>query len=205
MKKKKKNEEFLKLQEIFSLEENSGMTVPVNPSQPSTEPQDMQNLSLDMKVDSYFMKYEKESLPTSNDYSVDGSLMESLKIIFEAEGDEDPLGGGAGDFGGEDETQGAPAQPQAPQVPNPRFNATNFAQSIARLIMNFEGLVDPKTVVLNRAKAFVTKNYDAGVAEQMMEILKSQFGLEPSPLSSTSEIQAPIAAGAWTGVGGGGG
>lgn len=215
---------------------------PINPSDPQPIPMELQNLSLDMKVDSYFMKYEKESLPTQQNYQVPGTdlgvpggllpsqasqgsgvtptapvggieMQEGFKKTFlallEAEGD-DPLGGGD-DMGGGDPTGGgddqttSPAAPAQPQVENPRFNVRNFAQSVARLVLNYEGLLDPKSTILNRARAYVEKNYDAGVAKQMMDILSSQFQLAPRAPGDTTSVQAPPAAGAWSGVGGGGG
>jgi hypothetical protein len=111
------------------------------------------------------------------------------------------MGAASGDMGDSD----APATPTptGPAVENPRLNVRNFAQSIARLVLNFEGLVDPRTVILNRAKAYIEKNYDAGVSKQMMELLSSEFQLAPRAEGDTTPIQAPLAAGAWTGVGGG--
>jgi hypothetical protein len=79
----------------------------------------------------------------------------------------------------------------------------NFAQSVARLVLNYEGLLDPKSTILNRARAYVEKNYDAGVAKQMMDILASQFQLSPRDPNDVAGPQAPPAAGAWSGVGGG--
>jgi hypothetical protein len=84
------------------------------------------------------------------------------------------------------------------------LNVSNFAQSVARLVMNYEGLLDPKSTILNRARVYVEKNYDAGVAKQMMDILSSQFQLAPRASGDTTPVQAPPAAGAWSGVGGGG-
>jgi len=203
---------------------------PINPSDPQPIPAELQGLSLDMKVDSYFMKYEKESLPTQQNYQVPGTdlgvpgglippagganpginptapvggvaMQEGFKKVFltllEAEGD-DPMGDPAG---GSEE---APVEvPQEPTVENPRFNVKNFAQSVARLVLNYEGLLDPKSTILNRARAYVEKNYDAGVAKQLMDILSSQFQLTPRYEGDTVPVQAPPAAGAWTGVGGG--
>lgn len=210
---------------------------PIDPSAPQPIPMELQNLSLDMKVDSYLMKYEKESLPTQQNYKVPGTdlgapgglipsptqgqgvmptapvggiaMRESFKKTFLAllEADEDPMMGGDDQMGGESMGDGeaeAPAAPTGPQVENPRFNAANFAQSVARLVMNYEGLLDPKSTILNRARAYVEKNYDAGVAKQMMDILSSQFQLAPRASGDTTPPQAPAAAGAWSGVGGGG-
>ncbi|TXH11377.1 MAG: hypothetical protein E6R04_02005 [Spirochaetes bacterium] len=194
---------------------------PINPSEAQPTDPSVQNLSMDMKVDSYFLKYEKASLPTQQTYAVPGSpegmmfeFSAFAKSLLEAEGD-DPLGGdpGAGDApmgdpgaGGAEGGEGAPpAAPAEPQIENPRFNVRNFAQSVARLVLNYEGLLDPRTTILNRARYFIEKNYDAGVARQMMEILETQFGLSPRQTTENDGISAPLAAGAWTGVGGGGG
>lgn len=200
---------------------------PINPTDPQPLPLETQNLSLDMKVDNYFMKYEKESLPTQQTYAVPGTnlgmTMESssfkkvaLRLLQEAEGDDpaadagaDPAMGG-GDAGadagaGEEAPAGASAPAAAPAVENPRFNVRNFAQSVARLVLNYEGLLDPRTTILNRARAYVEKNYDAGLARQMMEILETQFQLSPREPQANDGIVAPPAGGAWSGVGGGGG
>ncbi len=226
------------LRDVINLLMEEG--APINPSDPQPIPMELQNLSLDMKVDSYLMKYEKESLPTQQNYKVPGTdlgvpggLMQptpqspgiqptapvggiamehGFKRVYTAllEVDDDPLAGGDDMGMGEDpmggDTGEEPAQqvPQAPSVENPRFNARNFAQSVARLVLNYEGLLDPKTTILNRAKAYVEKNYDAGVAKQMMDILATQFQLTPRTPGDESAVQAPPAAGAWTGVGGGG-
>lgn len=219
-----------KLSEVKHLLLEDG--APINPSEPQPIPSELQGLSLDMKVDSYFMKYEKESLPTQQNYQVPGTdlgtappptgapgdmapqggfamehgFRKTFHAILEADGDDpmaddpgmDPAGGG-----GDDPGAAAPV-PTQPQVENPRFNVKNFAQSVARLVLNYEGLLDPRSTILNRAKAYVEKNYDGGVAKQMMDILSSQFQLTPRvPGDSTAGPQAPPAAGAWSGVGGG--
>lgn len=199
---------------------------PINPTDPQPLPLETQNLSLDMKVDNYFMKYERESLPTQQTYAIPGTdlgavtppMMEfkkvALRFLREAEGDDpaadgtDPVmgGGDAGaDAGGGGEEAPASGAPVAPVVENPRFNVRNFAQSVARLVLNYEGLLDPRTTILNRARAYVEKNYDAGLARQLMEILETQFQLSPRESQANNGIVAPPAGGAWTGVGGGGG
>lgn len=195
---------------------------PINPANAQPTDANVQNLSMDMKVDSYFLKYEKASLPSQQTYAVPGSdagmmfeFRTFAKRLLEAEGD-DPMAGGdmGGDAGGDmggggpegGDAGGAPQAPAQPQVENPRFNVRNFAQSVARLVLNYEGLLDPRTTILNRARYFVEKNYDAGVARQMMDILETQFNLSPRSGEDPNDgIPAPIAGGAWTGVGGGGG
>lgn len=185
---------------------------PIDPVDPQPTPMEIQNNSLDMNVDNYLMKYEKESLPTQQSYSVPGTnLMEFRSVakrLLEAEGDDlagDPAGDSAA--GGEPPAEGgdpAAAPPGPPPVENPRFNVGNFAQSVARLVLNYEGLLDPRTTIMNRARGYLEKNYDAGIAKQMMEILEGQFQLTPRTADQT-KVPTPIAGGAWGGVGGGGG
>lgn len=196
------------------LEEPSQM--PVNPIEPSPLPIEVQDVSLDMKVDSYFMKYEKESLPTQQNYQVPGTdlgfpMEEGTEFkkyyknfLKEAEGDDpmaDPSLGGGGDAGAGDTASASSDVPQPPQINNPRLDVSNFAQGVARLVLNYENLLDPKTTILNRAKAYVTKNYDAGVAEQMMQIIHQEFGLEPRNDMEGQGNPGPFAAGTWAGGG----
>jgi len=217
---------------------------PIDPTDPQPLPMEVQNLSLDMKVDNYLMKYENESLPTQQTYTVPGSdlgmagppqptggtgvmsgnpgfngvgLTEFQKVaqrlLREADGDDPAVGGDdpAADPGADPTAGGGDAAPAGgapagpPAVENPRFNVRNFAQSVARLTLNYEGLLDPRTTILNRARAYVEKNYDAGLARQMMEILESQFQLSPANPQENGGINAPVAAGSWQGGGGGGG
>lgn len=195
---------------------------PIDPTAPQPLPLEMQNISLDMKVDSYIMKYEKESLPTQQAYAVPGTDLgmnfenkfkrTAARMLKEAEGDDPAAGGddpladsGADPDAGGDGGESAGGPPPAPSVENPRFNVANMAQSVARLVLNYEGLLDPRTTILNRARAYVEKNYSGGVAQQMMKILQTQFQLSPRDTQEQSGISQPVAAGAWTGVGGGGG
>jgi hypothetical protein len=70
--------------------------------------------------------------------------------LLEAEGDDPMLGdddlGGADPMGEPDGSETPPA-PTEPQVENPRLNVRNFAQSVARLVLNYEGLLDPKSTI----------------------------------------------------------
>lgn len=209
------------LKEHLSILFEEPSSVPINPSDPKPTPLEIQNLSLDMKVDNYFMTYEKQSLPTSQTYAVPGTdlgmqMEQGFSKLFRGllEADEDPTAPPAGDDptaappgmdAGAPPPAGGPVPGTPPAVENPRFDASNFAQSVARLVMNFDSLVDPKTIILNRARAYIEKNYDAGIAKQMMDILASQFQMVPREDTEGSGPVAPPAAGAWSGVAGGGG
>ena len=226
----------MSLQKIVSLSESvdiedetamffeDGADVPASPDQPL----EMQNISLDKKVDHFMIQYERESIPTSAIYQEPNlnpiatpesaykmseskrrlSLLESM--ISEADDDpaggdaggDDPTGGDAMDTG--DEGGGGEDPNKKPDVKPPTINVQNFARSMARLINNYEALCDPKSTIINRARAYLLKNYDMNMAKEFMIILEGQYDLTPR-LSGDDVTQGPPAAGSWSGAGGGGG
>lgn len=124
----------------------------------------------------------------------------------------DDLGGGAGpaDGGGAPPAGGAaPAVPAAPVANAPRINLAAFTQAVARLANNYNNLLDPKTIILNRAEAYIKNNYDERTATEMMQTLEVNYGLKPVDLSNpttgaTPEYPQPYTVGALGGGGGGG-
>ncbi len=218
------------------------------PSQ--TDPVEMQDVSLDQKVDRYLVRYEKEAIPASDDYAVDGAVQQRINtadnpkgvalgngqpvqveskkrtglleaVLFEAPGDPPPdaggdlaagfggdLGGGdaggLGDLGGSDDS-GAPAAPPSPPViDTPKMNMNNYTRAVARLINNYESLLDPKTTILNRAKEYIRVNYDEATATMFEQVMEKQFGITKT-VERRDQRQAPGAVGAIYSSGGGGG
>lgn len=104
-------------------------------------------------------------------------------------------GGGLGDLGGGD--AGGDVQKGPEPVPTPKINISNFAKSVAKLVNNYQSLLDPKRIILNRTRAYVEKNYNPSVAKELMTILDTEFNLSPQSLAAKEdEMQTPIAAGA---------
>ena len=165
--------------------------------------------SVDQKIDRYLMQFEKESVPLEQpgQGAAVGAptdvapLSEGLfRFLFEQEappddlgdmgGGGDDLGGGADDFdmGGGDEDSGGDKESAEPrEVPVPRINIRRFAEGVARLVNNYQTLVDPKTLILNRAMYYISKNYSARLAKEMMGILERDFDLTPK---TPAEVQA---------------
>lgn len=218
-----------------------------------TDPVQTPDVSLDQKVDRYLVRYEKDAIPTSDDYAVDNAVQarvnasnnpqgvamgngqpvgESKKpkkgllesILFEAPGDpgeEDPLADPAaaaapapgGDLGGDPAAMGMepaaagaapPAAPPAPAViDTPKMNMNNYTRAVARLINNYEALMDPKTTILNRAKEYVRVNYDEATATMFEQTMRDQYGITETP-AERDQRDAPGAAGAIYGAPGGG-
>ena len=195
------------------------------------ESQAVKNTSLDQTVDRYLVRYEREAVPMSNVYeSVEGLTSfllkeqedEDLDLGGEEEeapaddaggdelggdlGGDDPLG----DLGGGAEDPAAPGGGEAAPAPaasaTPRLNVNDFARAVARLVNNFEALLDPKSTILNRAEAYIASNYDQRTAEELMQILEVNYSLTPVETANTAtpeeEFPTPYTAGAWGGEGG---
>lgn len=181
------------------------------------------NVSLDQVVDKYIVRYERESMPQSNapgpgptDASApspetleERQLRSLMNILFEQDAppggdlppppDDDGGGGGGGDEGG-----GSGKAPQGPPVINtPKINLNDFTRSMARLINNYDALLNPKSIILNRAEAYIKSNYDERTAKMFMQIMERNYGVHPTNTEYTStrgsgegEFPTPFAANA---------
>lgn len=168
-------------------------------------PENKQDDSLDRKVDRFLMQYERLATlgPDTTDPAlatlpIDGTsapLAESIFefIISEAEGDDpsDPFAGGDDDLGGGDDVpmpdlggddspaDGNGSGPQPPDLSTemPQIDINSYAENVARLVNNYPVLLDPRTTIINRAIAYITKNYNTTMGKEIENILADQFGL----------------------------
>jgi hypothetical protein len=138
-------------------------------------------------------------------------------ILFEAEG-EDPAAAG-GDLGGADagaepppiDATGDDSAPpatdmggtEAPVIDTPKINLNNYAMGVARLVNNYEALLNPKATILGRAIEYIRVNYDDPTAKLFEEMLAQNFDLRVEE-PERDQTMAPFAAGALVGDGGGG-
>lgn len=153
--------------------------------------QEQPNVSLDQAVDKYFVRYEREAIPSSAMYESafkKGSLLDLFDAILKEQDDpmagledEADAAGGAdagGDMGGDD-TGGGGSTPGAALTQTPRIDMNSFAMSVARLVNNYESLIDPKSIIINRAQQYVTNNYDERAGKELLDILKNNYDLNP--------------------------
>lgn len=173
-------------------------------------PVETKNISLDQLVDKYLVRYERESIPENKD---EEPFFENLShllenILKEQEEDEDladdepadegddgglDLGGGdedAGgglDLGGDDGGDAGGEDAEADPIMNtPQINLNDFARSIARLISNYDALLDFKSVILNRTKEYIKNNYDSKTATELMAVLADNYNLKPVETHNTA-------------------
>lgn len=113
-------------------------------------------------------------------------------------------GGGGGGGGGSSDGGGGAGDPDAAaqSVMNvPQININEFARAVARLVANYDALLDPRTTILNRAALYVATNYNERVAKELMQILEVNYQLVPntatnSNVSQPDEFPTPYTVGA---------
>jgi cobalamin biosynthesis protein CobT len=81
------------------------------------------------------------------------------------------------------------------------INIDIFTNEVARLIINHSSLLSIPEVIINRTRAFLEEKYDAASADEFIESLKLQHGIDLSGDRPESP-QAPYAAGAGPAGGG---
>lgn len=129
-------------------------------------------------------------------------IKQLARFLFEAPGDD--LGGGAspggagggpsdlgggGDLGGPDlgggpdlDLGGDGPSDEENQVKReetniPQINLQVFAQNLAQLVQNYDRLLDPRTVILNRAETYIRQNYSDNIAKELLLTLELNYGI----------------------------
>ena len=194
---------------------------------PAPEPQNMadfappessKDVSMDAVLDRYIIRYEKESIPTSETYEdelygeptyesvirealaeapEDEEIEEELPVDDNVGGDdlnisaqeEEPASGGP--TGEAPPAEGGPA----PIMSTPHINLQDFARSVARLVNNYDALLNPKNIIMHRVEKYVEANYDVRTAKEFMEILETNYSLAPDD-KNEQDWPTPYAAGA---------
>jgi hypothetical protein len=133
---------------------------------------------------------EEEEDPPADDAAADPAADPAADL--DLGGDAGPAAP-AGDAGGGSD----------PVVNTPTIDLNDFARSTARLINNFDALLNPQTVILNRAKAYIMSNYDERTAKEFMQILDVNYGLRPVSTEYPEQHENPVTYGT-AGISGGG-
>jgi hypothetical protein len=172
--------------------------------------EDQKDISLDQVVDRYIVNYEKECIPTSDTYangmfeekipSFDSILLEALNEAEDdaADSDTEDAADGSDDSGSEDggfgglgggldsatEIGSDPTKKethnQKAVINTPQINLQEFSKNIARMINNFDTLLNPKQILLNRVENYIMTNYDQRTAQELMDMLAQNYNLSTS-------------------------
>lgn len=155
--------------------------------------------SIDAQVDRYFAEYEASSRKEDAEEMPDASQMESIdwrdllkgRLIEAGESDKDDEGLG-------DEAPGADAMTgeEDEGLGLDSLDVESFANDVARLIENYENLLEIRSTVLRRAKQFLEKTYDDDVVSAFEASMRDDHGMEAgnSPTDvSRDKFTAPAA------------
>jgi hypothetical protein len=95
-----------------------------------------------------------------------------------------------------EQEEGAPDE-----LPSSEIDLEHFAQNVARLIMNYDSLLDMEALIISKAKVFLEDKYDEVTASDFEGILEDQFQIALEPYEDEAEFEAPMAVGASAGEG----
>jgi len=172
-------------------------------------------VSLDQVVDKYVVRYERESIPQTgmpgpganpaaapppetlaqqpSPSSLEERQLRKLQSLLseqDAPPDEPPADEpppDEGDAGGGDDAGGGGPPPEGPPVVNtPKINLNDFTRSVARLINNYDALLNPRSIILNRVEEYIRSNYDERTAKMFIQIMEKNYGLHPTNTEYTS-------------------
>ena len=79
------------------------------------------------------------------------------------------------------------------QEQTPALDMETFASDVARLVQNYDSLLDMKAIIMKKAEDYITSKYDAEKAQELMDILDLRYDLS---LEIDEDEIAPMAAGA---------
>ena len=71
----------------------------------------------------------------------------------------------------------------------------NFASNVARLVKNYQNLIDWQSVILNKAESFVNNHYGEDTAKVLLDILQDEYDIAKKE-EKFEEPETPIAIGA---------
>lgn len=64
------------------------------------------------------------------------------------------------------------------------IDVEEFAENIARLITNYDNLLDIPSVIVNKSISFLKRNYSKEISEEFKESLENDFNVELSTLEN---------------------
>ena len=149
--------------------------------------------SVDDQIDSLLIQFEERSLKEARRFSLLTLLEADDEAPSADQGDSQPVVSGEEDASMTSTSADIDADKPA-EARKPKIDINQFARRTARLVENYDNLLDIPTVILTRAKNFLAENYDDSVGEELFEILERDYGLALEPPDNTP--QPPAAAGA---------
>ena len=177
--------------------------------------------SLDNQIDALLLGYEKASIREKNEAETIKESLRNLSLTAllmeqdeEVEGeaevaDETDTDDAAADETGDAEPSGSEEMTADTAVTQqvPDLDIDQFTFAVGRLLNNYESLLNPEQVILNRAKNFLNNNYGDAYVNRFLKTVEEQFGISSSEFNVSYSKDVPLAVGAnpaGSGISGGG-
>ena len=152
--------------------------------------------SLDSQVDRYLGEYETEAKNTKNEgYDIRAVMS---RLITEADDD---------DKDKEDTSQQPTDAPAPEKLGIDSIDVASFANSVVRLVDNYDSLLEVRDTIVNRGTSFLKKTYGDDVVKAYTDALRDQHGIVPGKSKmdvNDEEFPAPVGDRAGGGEEGGG-
>lgn len=169
----------------------------------SSGPKERGNDSVDVQIDKFLSSFESEAKLSKNE-SLDWRRI--TRRLLEAEGDEEE---GSEDEAGADEGEEGEEEAEEPEkLTIDNIDVNSFAAAVARLVDNYDSLLEMRDTITRRAVNYLNKAYEMDVVQKFKDVMGDQFdlGSDEGPKGLPDEkFQAPPANRAMGGGGGGGG
>jgi hypothetical protein len=160
--------------------------------------------SLDVQVDRFLGQYESEA----KSVKTEGLNFRSMtrRFLSEAEDEdekEDTSDDDVDEESKEDETDSEPEEPEKLTLED--IDIASFANDVARLVDNYDSLLEVRNTIVRRAKNFLSESYDADVLSSFENSMQNDHDIstEKSKYDLDDEHVAPAAERAGNGGGGG--
>lgn len=152
--------------------------------------------SLDAQVDRYLGEYEVSAKQTDTEPDIDGMSTDQLESIdwrdlvkgrlFEAGQDDKDAEDTPEDAApGADAMTGADEDDDKPGLDT--FNIESFGNDVARLIENYDNLLEVRSTLLRRAKSFLEKTYSDEVIKAFEQTMRDDHEMEAGNTSGDIE------------------
>jgi len=134
--------------------------------------------SVDDQIDSLLIKFEKDSIGST--IQEINSLKDFALFLFEQdEPDKDEPADEEADkdkvTDSEEVTADSPSSPMQPEL-----NLDEFTSRVARLVVNYDKLLDIQTVIISRAKNYISENYGNEIADKLVSQLEIHHRVYPT-------------------------
>lgn len=131
--------------------------------------------SLDSQVDRYLSDYETSSKTAKKEgFDFRMTIRRLLEAGDDAGAGPDVTDTSEPDGGGDDKAE---ASPEPQKMTSDDIDMDEFANNVARLIQNYDNLLEVRNTLIRRSINFISKSYDQDTVDTLTRLLRDEHGL----------------------------